>query len=1178
MKKELSKKELQSLIYTDELTKVFNLRYFRDETPRYLETAKENGWTVGFFMLDIDDFKNVNDNHGHLVGDKALTHFTQVVIQSVDEEGVAIRYAGDEFILLVPRIDRNKAAQLGEQIQRNLKLSPLTIDQQNIGIQCSLGISLFPQDGDHLKTLFEKADEALYVAKERGKGTVVVTPESGRFLTPTKLNSILDSPYIVGRDDLIQFLQNHLSPKGDSTEFPVLMGAEGTGKTRLLRYAQAVSQDTLKFILEAKGYPFWQSDLYGAVFASLEHLFEQQRAISDRVFSQLDDKYRQALKPHLPNWSLKTIESTETEKKSDSLTLFEALTQAFFILREMGDGAVLLDDIDQIDTPSLQFFGSQFGHSKGGILHFVSSMRSPDLTTGEEKLLSLLESMPELTSSSRVLRLPLQPLNTEQLQQLVAKLFHGKALPQNPAEAILRNSSGSPLFIIETISSLLLEGKIRTKGEEWDLSEIKPQDIPINLNEMLKARILRMDAETVEVLKIASILGERIQAPQLAELLKLKVHQVLNALSDAQRALIIEEGPNPDEYVFSHRVSRTVLYSMIDEKERRRHHIRAAELEQQHAAGAPERIVGRLAYHFHNAGQLEKAAEMFSKLKQQMEAVHISRGTRKILQRRIHSVALAKESSLEKEDLSTALMIGRTFRSCMQNIRLYPKENENVKNSLTQFMNHLVPFLAEKTEALAVSLTAENILFNGQPLPPYLEDARLTQDLYVTMTSFGLQGILFLRGITQDEVVGFLEIFKRLPEDVIGQWDSLLEQLNIRHIFPDRKVFVAVSERKIILDDQKITVQSPGEGDGSDPAAAGGGAPLTTEQMGQLKTLFDQFQHEKQELLAALETGGITGEQMQSMVQLLSQTDLGQVAGASTSAPTGSPSDLSGAMDRYGDIDPDLEFVKEVENDISLAFEDLASTSAYVRAKAAAWLAQQPTTALAEAGYETITSDLPIRFRKLAAEVIKKAGEEASTAFLNKLNIGIHIVPLTRALRICDIFSGHPRLLPVLRDLGLKGATEAVPPILNVLKKVQGDEADSVLLDIFRRSSDKMRWNIMPLLAERKIEGAIPLLREYIKPAPRWEKEKNISLQEEVCRTLGVFRSLDTAEALIAAAAGPSSFSLNRVKPESVRATATWALTQLPRDHRVDAMLAKLKSDRSDTVRKAAEFAELFRE
>ena len=147
----------------------------------------------------------------------------------------------------------------------------------------------------------------------------------------------------------------------------------------------------------------------------------------------------------------------------------------------------------------------------------------------------------------------------------------------------------------------------------------------------------------------------------------------------------------------------------MNEGERRHYHDQAAKIEKMYAANSSERIVGRLAYHFHNAGQLAKAAEMFSSLKNQMNAVHISRGSRNILKKRIHSVSMAKESVLDTEALSEALMIGRTFRSAIQNLRLYPKENENVKNSLRQFMNHLTPFLAEKTEVLSLSLTPETI-------------------------------------------------------------------------------------------------------------------------------------------------------------------------------------------------------------------------------------------------------------------------------------------------------------------------------------------------------------------------------------------------------------------------------------------------------------------------------------
>jgi diguanylate cyclase (GGDEF)-like protein len=1184
----LRDQDLQALVYTDELTRIHNLRYFREQIPLFLEEAGEKGWTVALLMFDIDDFKHVNDRYGHPVGDQALVHFTEIISREIAPDGRAIRYAGDEFVLVIPQADKVNAAKIGEDIQQNIDKTPLRVNNQELTIKCSIGVSVYPQDGENLKTLFEKADEALYVAKEQGKSKIVITPDSGRLLTPSKLNSILKAPYIVGRDNLVEFLDDHLSPEGNAFVFPVLIGGEGTGKTRLMKYARDTAQKKLGFTLYAKGYPFWQSELYGAVFSALGALFEQQRTLSDRVFSKLDDKYRLSLKPQLPAWHAKEIKLAGTASETDNMILFEALTQTFFILRETGDGAVLLDDVDKIDTPSLQFFSSQFGISESGSLHFLSSLRSQDLTISEEKLLSLMEAMPELTTGNKVQKLELKPLQAEHIDQLTAKLFEGKTLSEASAKALLASSSGSPLFIVEALSILLLKGLISAPEDEWDLSRVKPKDIPSGLNDMLKERLTSMSGEAINILKMAAVLGEKINVPQLARMSKLKVQQILNALSDAQRALIIEEGPNPDEYVFSHHIGRAVLYSLIGEEERRQYHVRAAELEQEYGTQSPERIVGRLAYHFHNAGKLESATEMFSALKHQMESVHISKGTRKMLQKRIHSVALAKESPLETKDLSTALMIARSFRSCMQNLRLYPKENENVRNSLDQFMNHLVPYLAEKTEALAVSFTQETILFNGEPLPPYLEDVRLTQDFYIILNSFGLQGLLFLRGITQDEVIDFLEIFKRHPEDVIGQWDELLERLNISHIFPDRKVFVAVSERRVFLEDQKLHVQAEAAGDGSGnvpPVPAG--PPISAEHIEELRMLLDEFTAEKQELLAGLESSGVNEQQLQNLADMLNQADIGSLAttiGETPKTPQPprnippSPREPLPAHERYAHVTPDLELIKEIDNDLSLAFEDLISDNTKVQSKAAAWLAQQDPFSVAEAGFPVITSDTPLRFRKLAAGVIKKTGPDAASAFLRKLSVGMNMVPLTRALRVCDVFVGHPELLPMLREIGRKGPVETLTPIVNVVKQSEGEEADTILLEIFMRASGKTQWDIIPLFAERKMVNAVTVLTDYILPINKWEKEINLSLQEEVCRSLGVLRSLDATEALIAASNIPGISSRTKAKPDSIRAAATWALTQLPKDPDVDSALEKLRTDRSELVQKAAELAEFFRE
>ncbi len=1180
MNNEVSREELQSLIYTDELTRIHNLRYLRERVPEYLEEAKQQGDSVAFILFDIDDFKRINDNHGHLVGDKALAHFISIITGRMNQRGIAIRYAGDEFVLVMPQMDKQEAKNFGEAVQKHIAENPLQIDHKEVPLGCSIGISLYPNDGTNWKILFEKADEALYVAKEQGKNKVVINPDSGKLLTPSKLNSILDTPYIVGRNELILSLKKHLSEEGRPESFLVLLGGEGVGKTRLLKVAQKIAQEKLAFTLFTKGYPYWQSDLYGATFAALGNLFEQHPSISDHVFSKIDKKYKLILRPYLPSWYAKEVEGPDQTSETDRMALFEALTQTFFILRGLGDGAILLDDVDQIDPPSLQLFGSQFGSSgEGGNLRFVSTIRSSNLTTGEEKLLSLLEAMPEVTSGGQVQKFQLDPLEAKHVQQLVANLFDGKQLPPEAAIALLDNSAGNPLFIVEALSGLLLKGKIAAKDGKWDLSSVMPGDIPKILQNMIKDRMMHLDKEATHVLKMAAILGERINPQLLAEISKLKPQQVLNALGNAKRNLLIEECLNPGEFVFSHQIIRSAFYSLMSEGERRHYHDQAVKIEKKYAANAPERVVGRLAYHFHNAGQLEKAAEMFSSLKNQMNAVHISRGSRNILKKRIHSVSMAKESVLETDALSEALMIGRTFRSAIQNLRLYPKENENVKNSLQQLMNHLTPFLAQKTEVLSISPTPETILFNGKPLPPYLEDSRLTQDLYVTFSSFGLQGVLFMRGLTQEETVRFIEVFKRLPEDVIGQWDVLLEKLGISNILPDRKIFVAVSERKVVLGDQQLiaqTFESEEKSIATQPVAAE--PSISNDQLQQLKSLLDQFSREKQELLSALHSRDISEQDIQNLVKILNQSDFEQLARSIEQSGGIRPlvelpaADSSG----YTEAESDTNLMQDLEKDISFVFEDLGSEDPEVRAKAVALMIAKPPEVLAEVGLKAVISDLPIKIRRLIASVIKRAGKNAVDEFLKKIHVGMPSSSLTKVIRVCDIFSENPGLVSLLREIALNGPLDVIPSIVSTLQPMPGKEVDSVLLDIFERATGKTKWDVIPIFAERKMLESTPMLLELIKPTRLWEKEKEITLQQDVCRTLGILRSRDATEALIRTALAPLITLFHKAKPDQIRAIATWALTQLPKDARIDRTLSKLKKDRSHLVRKAVELAKII--
>lgn len=1174
MSVEAKKRSLDSLLYTDELTKIHNRRYLKEVVPGHLARAEDEGYTVAIYMIDLDKFKGINDTYGHGIGDQALKLFSKVLKEASEDKGDAIRYAGDEFVLILFRQDKKEARQFGMDILEKLKETPLKVKDKELTLSCSIGVSLFPKDGKILKTLFEKADEALYMAKDRGRGTVVVFPDSGKLLVPTKLDSILETPEIVGREDIIGFLDTHMSNNGNPAVFPVLLGGDGTGKSRLMKYARERAQKKLAFTLFTKGYPLWQTEMYGAVFSALARLFEQDKSISAKVFSELEDKYKLAIKPYLHSWEAKEVEPSEEIPKPDSSTIFEALTKTFFILRGMGDGAVLLDDADQIDQLSLEFFDSQYNQEEGGKLFFLSSINSPDILTAEEKLLDLFDSMPEILTGNEVRRFPLEPLSREDIRQLTEKLFDGKTLPDESERSLLDKSSGNPLFVIEGISFLLLKGKIEAVGDEWDLSLVKPDDIPSNLSEMIKNRLLSMDKEAVNVLKLASILGEKINTSQLAELSELKEPQVSDILINAQRALLIEDTPHPNEFVFTHRLDRSVFYSLMSEDERRKYHSLAAEIEQKLAPDALDRVVGKLAYHFQSAGQLEQASRMFANLRNQLRSVSISKGARKILQKKTLTSSLAKESELTEEDLASAVDLGRAFRAVLHNFRLYPKEHENVKTSIARFMELLDPFLAEKTEILSVSSTKEKTLFNGQPPPPTRDDQRLTSDLYEVLNLFGLRGVLFLKGITQDEIMRFLEAFTRHPEDVASQWDILVDELELSHILPDRKMFVEVGEHKVVLDKQELLAQSPTGVRETTPEAAvkDAGPAMSDKEIDRLRSVLDQFAREKQELLEAIKSKDIDNVEFQQLVSLLQHADISRAEEAVRESGEVAPK-VEGApflTDKAAVAPPQQKLVDWTEQDLYPAFEDLNSKDTETRAKAAAWLVEQEPSKLADAALNAIASDMPLEARRLAATVIQRAGEDAVEMLLAKIDPDAPRFSLLKFMTIADTFIDYPKLLPLLRKIALTGPTETVRPTIEVLDKIPGKEVNMIFLEVFNLAAGRVKADILSLIAKRRILEAVPLLLEIIRPKKTWEQEGRISLQEQVCRTLGELSSADTADMLIAAATIPKPWTLLKAKPDSVREAATLALRQLPDKVKIRRALEALKRDKSPLVRKAA--------
>ena len=166
-------KQLRELAARDPLTGLYNRRHFSEVLNRRFAEAKRYGHELACMMLDLDNFKSVNDRFGHQVGDELLILTGITITTELRTADVAARFGGDEFIILLPQTDTPPARVLGERIMNKLSAAvreqfPECPATASVGVGCMVDVTT--EDPDDL---IRAADKALYEAKIRGKNTIV---------------------------------------------------------------------------------------------------------------------------------------------------------------------------------------------------------------------------------------------------------------------------------------------------------------------------------------------------------------------------------------------------------------------------------------------------------------------------------------------------------------------------------------------------------------------------------------------------------------------------------------------------------------------------------------------------------------------------------------------------------------------------------------------------------------------------------------------------------------------------------------------------------------------------------------------------------------------------------------------------------------------------------------------
>lgn len=172
---------LENLSFRDSLTSLYNRRGLIESVEKTLKESKKKQSPLTILMCDIDHFKMINDNHGHVIGDYAIQDVAFILKAQLKENDLAFRYGGEEFLVLLPHCDEQEGLRIAEQIRSHIECNQLE-RMKGLGLTISIGLTQYQVD-ESFDRAVSRADAALYQAKSQGRNRVI---------SNTEINSITD--------------------------------------------------------------------------------------------------------------------------------------------------------------------------------------------------------------------------------------------------------------------------------------------------------------------------------------------------------------------------------------------------------------------------------------------------------------------------------------------------------------------------------------------------------------------------------------------------------------------------------------------------------------------------------------------------------------------------------------------------------------------------------------------------------------------------------------------------------------------------------------------------------------------------------------------------------------------------------------------------------------------------
>ncbi len=776
----------EHLIYIDDLTGLYNRRYLQSHLPEELQAAKTHNYSTWLFMMDVDHFKMINDTYGHLCGDDVIKEVAAIIKENMKFEDKKIRYAGDEFTIILPQIELKDVISVAERLVSKVKghIFQDTRTGKEINVTISLGIAGYPKDTLDAVDLINLADKALYISKEKGRDCFSLASEINPALFWKKdvLNRFPCSVFI-GREAEISKLEGALKRVlQKEAGLTLITGELGAGKSRLLiEFEKRVVSSGAAVCFNVRCEEKFLAQSCYAVGQILYKYFSELNEIPAGLFNGFPEAELSSVYNFMPILNnIHGAPAVKTAPLDDNKSLPAGIIKLLQNISNITPLCLLFDNFQYIDRDTLGII-LQFRDGNEGFPILIAATFSSTEVDSPEMVSSALTQ--EL-KAGRIHKLAeimvLSNLAPDGAREMISTIFVSVPLSAGFIELICGITKGNPLFLQELLKYLLEKEYIFHDKEKWVEKQVSAVDLPVSMEDTIKKRIDDLSVETKEMIAKAAAIGDDFQIDLLQQIDSQDRGYILDLIEAAKKiGLVYESGPSgKDEFSFVTGEIRKILFSAMGNNQMKHLHSRIGEIKEKLNSDKLSSIAGELYYNFKKAEDWVRA-EQYAKVIKEGESTFYDQ-TIKYAQSLLQEVEEQKEAlPLSKKAWFVVPEIIRHIYMASINYVLYPPQSQ-MRAAPIEDVYKILSQVFSETELLIIAYIGDSLVVNNKKIGKESKVFFL-EGFISLMKNANIESISFEKGLEKEEVYKFIDALNKLEHKEEGVV-SFLKESGVAHI------------------------------------------------------------------------------------------------------------------------------------------------------------------------------------------------------------------------------------------------------------------------------------------------------------------------------------------------------------------------------------------------------------